>query len=259
MNKPNNYLSFEEIEAGLRKLKLSGMADTLRDVTDNPKFQGLNFEERLGMLVYHELEIRREKRTERCLQRSGLKTLEPFSQAQLSKLIKSRERNLDVELLERLMTCRWIEDGGKNLLINGPTGTGKTWVLSLLGQAACNRGIRVLYLRFNRLEELIEDAYRHSESAKFRHQLNAYQLLIIDDLGTYQMRPETGSALLAILDERIGNSSVAIASQLPFEEWHNFLGNNLNADAIVDRLFNSGYKMSLKGRSLRERKKSAQE
>lgn len=258
MNKPNNYLSLEEIEEGLKDLRLSGMAKKLREVTDGPQFQGLNFEERLGVLVHYELEIRREKRTARCLQRSGLKTLEPFSQAQPSKLIKAQERNLDYELLERLMTCRWLEDGGRNLLINGPTGTGKTWVLALLGQAACMHGITVQYLRFNRLEELIEDAHLHSESATFRHQINSYRLLIIDDLGTSQLRPDTVAALLAILDERIGVSSVAIASQLPFEEWHQFLGNDRNADAIIDRLFNSGYKMTLAGRSLRERRRPTQ-
>lgn len=258
MNKPNNYLSLEEIEDGLKKLRLSGMAGMLRNVIDNPQLQGLNFEERLGVLVHHELEIRREKRTARCLQRSGLKALEPFSQAQFSKLIKSKERKLDNELLERLMTCRWLEEGGQNLLINGPTGTGKTWLLALLGQAACKRGITVQYLRFNRLEELIEDAHLHAEAATFRHQINSYQLLMIDDLGTSQLRPDTVSALLAILDERIGVQSVAIASQLPFDEWHQFLGNDRNADAIIDRLFNSGYQMTLAGRSLRERRRPVQ-
>lgn len=254
MNKPNNYLSLEEIEDGLKKLKLPRMADMVRDVADNPQFQGLNFEERLGMMVYKELEVRREKRTERCLQRSGLKALEPYTQAHIGNVIKSQGRNLDYELLERLLTCRWIKDGN-NLLINGPTGTGKTWVLALLGQEACKCGLAVQYLRFSRLEELIEDAHQHSESETFRHQLNSHKLLIIDDLGTNQLRPDTASSLLTILDERIGNSSVAIASQLPFDEWHQFLGNNRNADAIIDCLFNSSYRMTLAGQSLRERKK----
>lgn len=254
-NKPCNAMTLEELEAALKKLRLSNMAAALKEVAEAPQYQDMSFEKRLGILVYRELETRRSKRADRCLQRSGLKALEPFNQADWDKVIREKGRKLDTELIQRLLSCQWIKEGGHNLLIEGPTGTGKTWILALLGKIACEQGLSVMYVRCNRLVELIEDALKHSETATLRNKLNSNQLLIIDDFVADPFKPEITATLLAILDERIGNSSVAIASQVAFEEWHTALGSNHNAEAIIDRLFNDGYKIELSGRSLRERRK----
>ena len=64
---------------------------------------------------------------------------------------------------------------------------------------------------------------------------------------------DLASDLLTVLEEREGTASVEIGSQLPFNEWHRYLGGNRNADALMDRLLNSSYQFELEGPSLRER------
>ena len=136
---------------------------------------------------------------------------------------------------------------------------GNNQTRSAIPQAAwcqLNRGrIRRLlgYYRYPRLLELLADAREHRESATFRRNLNRNKLLIIDDFGTSSISDDLASDLLTVLEEREGTASVEIGSQLPFNEWHRYLGGNRNADAIMDRLLNSSYQFELEGPSLRER------
>ena len=84
---------------------------------------------------------------------------------------------------------------------------------------------------------------KHCDTATNRRNLNRNKVLIIDE----------NFVSVQVLEEREGVSSVIIASQLPFQEWHGCLGGSRNADAIMDRLLNSSYKFELAGPSLRER------
>lgn len=94
---------------------------------------------------------------------------------------------------------------------------------------------------------------KHCDTATNRRNLNRNKVPIIDDFGTSSISDDLASDLLTVLEEREGVSSVIIASQLPFQEWHGCLGGSRNADAIMDRLLNSSYKFELAGPSLRER------
>ncbi len=138
MNKPVNLLTPAQILDSLRALKLEGMAELFPDVATNPQFQNLTFEELFGILVEHECTVQRIKRATRCLKRSGLQELEVFNQADLDKAIFAKERNLQESQVRKLLTCNWItEPPAYSLLVTGATGTGKTWLLALLGKAAC--------------------------------------------------------------------------------------------------------------------------
>ena len=75
----------------------------------------------------------------------------------------------------------------------------------------------------------------------------------ISTLGLMERLLSINRARFWVLEERESVSSVIIASQLPFQEWHSYLGGRRNADAIKDRLLNSSYKFELAGPSLRER------
>ncbi len=252
MNKPNNMLSISELIDKCRQLKLTAMAERLPEVIDSPRYQDLTFQERLGVLIEHELLARKIKRTDRCLQRSGMRAVEPFNQAEFGKLIATSDRHLSKDLLRQLLQCRWIDPNHKNVIVTGASGTGKTWLLILLGKTACNLGLSVLYIRYSTLLEGLQDALDHNNLGTYRHRLNRYDLLIIDDFCSCAANEARSDALLSIIDERNGNGSLAIGSQLSVPEWHEPLGGQHNADAIIDRLFGSSYRIDLLGKSLRE-------
>lgn len=247
-----NTVTVELCRQLLVQLKVPAMADSFVKLATDPVHQNMTLVEAVSTMATHELESRLGKRQERYLQRSGLRELSVWNQAELANLIVTKERNLRQQDLHRLISCEWIENN-RNVLISGATGTGKTWMIAVLGKQACIYGCRTQYYRYARLMELLADAREHRESATFRRNLNRNKLLIIDDFGTSRITDDLASDLLTVLEEREGCSSVIIASQLPFNEWHHYLGGNRNADAIMDRLINSSYQFELEGPSLRER------
>ena len=86
---------------------------------------------------------------------------------------------------------------------------------------------------------------KHCDTATNRRNLNRNKVLIIDDFGTSSISDDLASDLLTVLEEREGVSSVIIASQLPFQEWHGCLGGSRNADTTTAPLLNSSYKIEL--------------
>lgn len=247
-----NTASVEIASQLLNQLKTPTMATSFVELATNPIHQNLTLVESVMIMASKELESRAEKRRERYLQRSGLRDLSVWNQADITKAIYEKERNLKEVDVRLLLSCDWL-NCARNILICGATGTGKTWLAAVLGKQACIYGYQTQYYRYGQLLELLADARQHLETATFRRNLNRSKLLIIDDFGTSTISDDLASDLLTILEEREGNSSVIISSQLPFPEWHHFLGGSRNADAIMDRLLNTSYKFELAGPSLRER------
>ena len=248
----NNTSNVDKGRELLLKLKVPAMADCFARIATDPTYQHLTLEEAVISMAERELENRAEKRQARFLQRSNLRELGVWNQVDVSKAIYTAERNFKEQDLRRLLTCEWIAHA-RNILMEGPTGTGKTWLLALLGKQACLRGYQTQYYRYARLLELLGDARAHRETATLRRNLNRNRLLIIDDFGTSSITDDLASDLLTVLEEREETSSIAIAAQLPFNEWHRYLGGSRNADAIMDRLLNSSYQFELRGASMRER------
>ena len=154
----------------LVQLKVPVMAEFLGKLANDPAHQNMTLVEAVATMASQELESRAQKRQERFIQRSGLRELSVWNQADVTKVILTKERNLKEQDLRRLMTCEWI-DHGKNVLVSGATGTGKTWMLAVLGKQACIYGCRTQYYRYPRLLELLADAREHRESATFRRNL----------------------------------------------------------------------------------------
>ena len=193
----------------LVQLKVPVMAEFLGKLANDPAHQNMTLVEAVATMASQELESRAQKRQERFIQRSGLRELSVWNQADVTKVILTKERNLKEQDLRRLMTCEWI-DHGKNVLVSGATGTGKTWMLAVLGKQACIYGCRTQYYRYPRLLELLADAREHRESATFRRNLNRNKLLIIDDFGTSSISDDLASDLLTVLEEREGTASVVM-------------------------------------------------
>jgi DNA replication protein DnaC len=147
----------------------------------------------------------------------------------------------------------WIGDH-LNVLLTGPTGVGKSFIACALGQMACRRGHRVAYRRLPRLFEEVSLAKADGSYSKLLSKLAKVDVLILDDFGLGTLRDTQRHDLLEVMEDRYGDRSTIVTSQLPISQWHEWVNDPTLADAILDRLVHNAYKVELTGPSLRKEK-----
>ena len=240
-------MSYQHTLERLHSLRLTGMAEALHQQQIQPQMQQLSFEERLAMLVDHELLDRDNRRLTRLLKAARLRV-----NACVEEIDYQHPRGIDRAYLTSLTQCQWIERG-QNMCITGPTGCGKTWLACAFGNQACRQGHSVRYLRLPRLFEQLRIAHGDGSYTRLMNQLAKVELIILDDWGIQKLNAPQRNDLMEIIEDRNGQSSTLIASQLPIENWHDVIGEATLADAILDRLIHNAHRLQLTGESMRKK------
>jgi DNA replication protein DnaC len=230
----------------LRHLKLTGMHDALAHQLTQPDTYDLPFEDRLGMLLDREVLHRENRRLGRLLKTAKLRVT-----ACVEDIDYRHPRGLERGRMAPLATGEWIGQA-LNLCLTGPTGCGKTWLACALGNQACRQGYSVRDLRVPRLFEQLRIAQGDGSYARLMGQLQKTDLLILDDWGMQKMTAPQRQDLMEVIEDRHGRGSTLIASQLPIEHWHDYIGAATVADAILDRLLHSAHRLTLRGESMRK-------
>jgi len=230
----------------LHEMKLTGMAEGLSLQLEQPASQGLSFDERFGLLVDQEYTYRRNRRLTRLLREAKLRL-----QACPEDVDYHHPRGLDRSLMVTLVSSEWIRSR-QNLLVTGPTGTGKTYIACALGNAACRQGLSTRYYRMSRLLSELVTTRGDGSYPKLLGRLARINLLILDDWGLAPLGPQEARDVLEIIDDRIGIRSTLIASQLPIADWHRTIADPTVADAILDRLLHNSHRIAMKGESMRK-------
>jgi len=237
----------------LVELRLNGMVAALDEQRANPVLQELSFDERFGMCVDAEVNVRENRKFQRLLKAAKLKV-----QACPEDVDYAAHRGLDRGVFSSLLSCDWVSKS-QSTIITGPTGVGKTWIGCALAFQAIRKGYSVYYTRVSRLLEDLEIAYGDGSLGKLRAKLAKTNLIILDDWGLSPMSTRGRSELLELIDDHIEYGSILITSQLPVEQWHDYIGDATIADAILDRLVNRAHHIKLRGESMRKRKSPAKE
>jgi DNA replication protein DnaC len=232
----------------LNQLKLLGMAAALAEQMSQSTTQSLSFEDRLALLVQREITYRENRRLTRLLQAAQLK-----ERAVLEDLDFRARQGLDRSQLASLTSCDWIRRH-QNLLIHGATGCGKTFLACALAHQACRQGLSALYLRAPRLFDELSLCHADGSFRKRLAIIAKIDVLVIDDFAIAPMGPRERTDLLELLDDRVGARSTVMTSQLPIDDWHDYIGDPTLADAILDRLIHSAHKIHLEAHeSMRKR------
>ena len=232
----------------LRGMKLAGMAQALQEQLELRNAEDLSFEERLGFLIDRELTQRDNQRFASRLSKAGLR-----QKATLEDVDYGHPRGLDRSLVRTLSTGVWLQEH-RQLCVTGATGVGKTFLACAFGHQACRQGYTTRYARTSRLLQELTLAKGDGRYLRLLQGLAKTQLLILDDWGLEPLSAQERHILLELLDDRYERTSTLIASQLPTELWYEFLGDPTLADAILDRVLHSAYRIELKGESLRRKK-----
>jgi DNA replication protein DnaC len=224
------------------------MASALENQQITKSSLELSFEERLGILVDAQLAANDSKSLKTRLSKAKLRM-----SACLEDLDHKAGRGLDKTLIASLATSVWI-GRRRNVIIEGKTGAGKTYLACALAHQGCRDGYSVLYAR---APALFEDLSIARAVGTFKTSLAALakiRLLVLDDFAMAPMTDEQRKNLLEVVEARYEKGSTILASQMPQELWHEIIGDPTFADAILDRLVHNAHKIKLAGKSMRAQK-----
>ncbi|WP_018625973.1 IS21-like element helper ATPase IstB [Niabella aurantiaca] len=230
----------------MRQMKLLGMHQVVTTGLNAEKSGLYTADELIAQLVEAEWDDRRNRNTEQRIKNARFRY-----KADINDLYYDVDRNLDRNQVMELADCRFIDKGGC-VLITGCTGIGKSYIASALGYHACSQGYRVMYHSAARLFAMLK--MRKADGSYFRemNRIERQQLLILDDFGLQPLDAQSRTALMEIIEDRSGKGALIITSQLPVSQWDDVIGEQIIADAILDRILHQAHRLDLKGTSLRQ-------
>jgi len=235
------------IENQFKQLRLQGMHITWKALMETRQHHELSFVEGLEVLLQAEAQDRTNRRFERLT-----KTARFRYQATIEELNFNTSRGINTSQVTELATGGYLAKG-ESVLITGSTGCGKSFLASALGHQACSQGSKVLYFNTQKLLMQTKMSRLDGSFLKFFEKLAKANLLILDDFGLSHLDKLQQMDLMEIIEDRHGQSSTIIASQLPVGSWYEIIGEATIADAILDRLVHTSHRIELKGESLRKK------
>lgn len=231
----------------MRKMNFFGMYRAFKTNLESGKQETYTPDEIIAHLIEAEWDDRQNRAIERSVKNARFRY-----KAAVEDVLYHADRNIEKNQIMRFMECSFINKH-ENIFITGSTGIGKSYLASALGHHACSMGYKVLYHSvpklFSKLKMAKADGSYIKEIAKIERQ----NLLILDDFGIQPFDAQSRAALLEIIEDRHGKSSLIVTSQVPINKWHDVIGEKTVADAILDRIVHEAHRLELKGESLRKR------
>lgn len=237
-----------QIETQFKQLRLQGMNRTWMALQETRRHHELSLSEGLEILLQAEQQDREQRRFERLEKNARFRY-----QASIEELKMDADRGVDKALITSLATGDYLSRG-ESVLITGATGCGKSFLASALGHQACVQGFKVAYYNTQKLLQKTKVARIEGTIYKFFEKMAKTDLLILDDFGLTHLEQQQQLDLMEIIEDRHGKASTIIASQLPVASWFDIIGEETIADAILDRLVHTSYRIELKGESLRKKR-----
>jgi DNA replication protein DnaC len=236
------------LEQSLRQLRLSGLLSSLEVRLAEAAGNRLDHGEFLEVILQDELAVRASRQVERRIRAAmfrELKNLDEFDFG-FNPSIKRKQ-------IHDLASCRFIRDKADVLLL-GPPGVGKSFLVQAIGHQAIKSGFVVLY---RSIFDLARDFLEDENPGQQDRMLNRYlkpDLLAIDDMGMRQLPRRSGECLLEIIMRRHENRSTMMTSNRPLEDWAKLIGDVPAATAILDRFLQHAMIISITGKSYRLRR-----
>lgn len=237
----------------MRQMKFNGMYNAFKLSLDSGKSEQLTPDEMVAQLIQSEWDERHNRSILKKVQNARFRY-----KAAVEDIYYGKDRNLDKNQIHRLAQCAFI-DNFENILITGSTGIGKSYLASALGYHACSMGYKVAYFNATKLFARLKMAKADGSYIRDVSKIERVDLLILDDFGLQPLDNLNRAAMMEIIEDRHGKGSLIITSQIPVNKWHDIIGEQTVADAIMDRIIHEAHRLELKGESLRKKEKRMEE
>ena len=235
----------QELPILLRSLRLPTFTAIYQDTATRAAREGWSFERYLHDLAEQEMQDRQRRKIERVMKQSGLPVYKTLDTLKMEHLPVAVRRQLPV-----LCEGHFV-DKATNILAFGLPGRGKTHVLCAIGHALVRQGRKVLFIPAFKLVHRLLKAKKDLLLDKELRRLDAFDAVIIDDIGYVQQAREEMEVLFTFLAERYERKSVLISSNLVFSQWDKIFKDPMTTAAAIDRLVHHSVILELTGNSYR--------
>lgn len=237
--------AMDELVPLLKKLRLSGVLETLELRSREAAEEQLSFGEFLYRLLNDEVGRREGKQLALRLRRACFeshKTLEDFNFLFNPQLPKAK--------FIELATCLFVQRH-ENVALIGKTGVGKSHIAQALGHRACMAGYKVLYTSAHKMFGELRAARADGSHERKLQRLASVDLLVLDDLGLRPLKQDEPFDLYEVLRQRYEKGALVITSNRGIEEWFPLFGDALLASAALDRFLHHAEVIIMEGHSFR--------
>jgi DNA replication protein DnaC len=235
----------DDIDQLLKNLKLRRMREVLPDELERAEKKKPSYTDFLARILREEYQHQQARFLEYRIDRANLPerwSLETFPWQQQPGVDKSQ--------IEQMAELGFIPRAA-NLVFIGNTGVGKTGLASAILLKALQHGYRGLFIK---AQDLFDDMYKsladHSSRALL-DRLMRVDLLLIDEMGYLNLRPEQSNIFFKLMEERYGKKATIITTNLEYNDWYGFLGQKEMVGALLDRLRHRCHTIHIEGSSLR--------
>jgi DNA replication protein DnaC len=237
----------DALRSVLRKLRLSGLSESLEVRLQEAAGHSLSHMEFLELILQDELAVRSDRQLQRRVKAALFRELKPLDQFDWAF-----NPSIKKKLVLDLATCRFVRER-RDVLWLGPPGVGKSFLVQAIGYQAIKAGHQVLYRSvFDVVRDFLHDEALSAEDKVLSRYLKP-DLLIIDDMGMKQLPKRSGEYLFEIIMRRYETRSTMMTSNRPLEDWGKLLGDVPTATAILDRFLHHAEVVQMNGRSYRLR------
>ena len=236
----------EELEQLLKNLHLKRMLEIYEEQLRAAEKEEVSYSEFLTRLLRAQWHHRQETALAWRIRRANLPerwSLETFPFARQPGVHRKQIHTLaELEFIPKAENIVWI----------GPTGVGKTGLASGLLLKALENGYRGQFIRAQDLFDQMYASLADRSTRQLLKRLARLDVLLIDELGYLNLKPEQSNIFFKLMEERYHRRSTLITTNLEYDEWPNFLGNRAMVEALLSRLRHYCHTVHIKGPSLRE-------
>ena len=234
---------YEEIKEYCKILKLQGFLKNFEEEIEESE----GYEDFLHKLLLHELEVKDQRAIDRRVKAAKF----PY-RIYLNDLKKDfLPMDMQQELPE-LSTLNFIEEG-RNIIMTGNPGTGKTACAIALGLKACERGYKVLFVTIPQLVTILKENRNNETLSRYERLFEKYDLVIADELGYTKIDQDGANLLFNNMSLRVNRKSTIITTNHLFQRWTEVFKDPTTAAAMADRLSYRAIAVNMEGESYRLR------
>jgi DNA replication protein DnaC len=240
-------MTHEELLGSLSELRLTHMKNEFADLARIATRDNKSYEQYLLMLTQSELRGRQDAKVKRLINEAKFPLIK-----ELEKYDYKKVRGITARDVNRLAMADFVKEG-KNIVLFGQIGVGKTHLAIGLGKVLCEKKYRCLFVGTSSLIDMLLESQKKLEMGSLWKKLDLYDVIICDELGYIPQTKEGADLFFQFISQRYERKSLLITTNLTYSEWDKVFLNETTTAAAVDRIIHRCETYNIEADSWRKR------